>query len=130
MLGTFPLMALVIIVYNALVYLTGIDLTAPVFEVALVSGAIWTVSVNDIIVFIGLILLFLELIGATRTGASTIVNHALSMLVLLVALIEFIVLPQFGHSTFFLLVLLTLFDVIAGFTVTITAARRDFTVGE
>ncbi|NIJ41397.1 hypothetical protein FHS78_001684 [Parvibaculum indicum] len=130
MLGTFPLMALVIIVYNALVYLTGIDLTAPVFEVALVSGAIWTVSVNDIIVAAGLILLFLELIGATRTGASTIVNHALSMLVLLVALIEFIVLPQFGHSTFFLLVLLTLFDVIAGFTVTITAARRDFTVGE
>ena len=123
MLGTFPLMALVIIVYNALVYLTGIDLTAPVFEVALVSGAIWTVSVNDIIVAAGLILLFLELIGATRTGASTIVNHALSMLVLLVALIEFIVLPQFGHSTFFLLVLLTLFDVIAGFTVTITAAR-------
>ena len=97
---------------------------------ALVSGAIWTVSVNDIIVAAGLILLFLELIGATRTGASTIVNHALSMLVLLVALIEFIVLPQFGHSTFFLLVLLTLFDVIAGFTVTITAARRDFTVGE
>ena len=130
MLGTFPLMALLIIVYNALVYLTGIDLTAPVFEVALVSGAIWTVSVNDIIVAAGLILLFLELIGATRTGASTIVNHALSMLVLLVALIEFIVLPQFGHSTFFLLVLLTLFDVIAGFTVTITAARRDFTVGE
>lgn len=130
MLGTFPLMALVIIVYNALVFLTGIDLAAPVFEVALVSGAIWTVSVNDIIVAAGLVLLFLELIGATRTGASTIVNHALSMLVLLVALIEFIVLPQFGHSTFFLLVMLTLFDVIAGFTVTITAARRDFTVGE
>lgn len=130
MLGTFPLMALVIIVYNALVFLTGIDLAAPVFEVALVSGAIWTVSVNDIIVAAGLVLLFLELIGATRTGASTIVNHALSMLVLLVALIEFVVLPQFGHSTFFLLVMLTLFDVIAGFTVTITAARRDFTVGE
>lgn len=130
MLGTFPLMALVIIVYNALVFLTGIDPAAPVFEVALVSGAIWTVSVNDIIVAAGLVLLFLELIGATRTGASTIVNHALSMLVLLVALIEFVVLPQFGHSTFFLLVMLTLFDVIAGFTVTITAARRDFTVGE
>ena len=130
MLGTFPLMALVIIICNALVYLTGIDLAEPVFNVALVSGAIWTISVNDIIVFIGLVLLFLELIGATRTGAATIVNHALSMLVLLVALIEFIVLPQFGHTTFFLLVLLTLFDVIAGFTVTITAARRDFTVGE
>ena len=130
MLGTFPLMALVVIVYNALVFLTGIDLGEPVFNVALVSGTTWTISVNDIVVFIGLALLFIELVSATRTSATTIINHALSMLVLLVALIEFIVLPQFGHSTFFLLVLLSLFDVIAGFTVTITAARRDFTVGE
>jgi len=130
MLGTFPLMALVIIVYNAVVFLTGVDLAEPVFEVALVSGAIWTISVNDIFIFAGLVLLFVELVSATRTSATTIINHALSMLVLLVALIEFIVLPQFGHSTFFLLVLLSLFDVIAGFTVTITAARRDFTVGE
>ena len=130
MLGTFPLMALVIIVYNAVVFLTGVDLAEPVFEVALVSGAIWTISVNDIFIFAGLVLLFVELVSATRTSATTIINHALSMLVLLVALIEFIVLPQFGHSTFFLLVLLSLFDVIAGFTVTMTAARRDFTVGE
>lgn len=130
MLGTFPLMALVIIVYNAVVFLTGVDLAEPVFEVALVSGAVWTISVNDIFIFAGLVLLFVELVSATRTSATTIINHALSMLVLLVALIEFIVLPQFGHSTFFLLVLLSLFDVIAGFTVTITAARRDFTVGE
>ena len=39
-------------------------------------------------------------------------------------------LPEFGNSTFFALVILALFDVVAGFTVTITAARRDFTVGE
>ena len=52
------------------------------------------------------------------------------MMVLLVALVEFIVLPQFGTSVFFLLVLLAVLDVIAGFTVTITSARRDFSVSE
>ena len=130
MLGTLPLMAIVIIIYNVIIFLTGLSMESQVTSITLISGAIWTISVGDVIVFTGLILLFLELINSTKTGASTIVNHALSMLVLLIALVEFIVLPQFGTSTFFALVLLALFDVIAGFTVTITAARPDFTVGE
>ncbi|HCX68482.1 hypothetical protein [Parvibaculum sp.] len=130
MLGTLPLMAIVIIIYNVVVYLTGLSMESQITSITLISGAVWTLSVGDLIVYVGLLLLFLELVNATKTGASTIVNHALSMLVLLIALVQFIVLPQFGTSTFFALVLFALFDVIAGFTVTITAARRDFTVGE
>ncbi|GMV61703.1 MAG: hypothetical protein AMXMBFR74_08720 [Parvibaculum sp.] len=130
MLGTLPLMAIVIILYNVIVYLTGLSMESQITTITLISGAVWTVTVGDLIVFAALMLLFLELINSTKTGASTIVNHGLSMLVLLIALVQFIVLPPFGTSTFFALVLLALFDVIAGFTVTITAARRDFTVGE
>ncbi|MGB5091873.1 MAG: hypothetical protein WBN97_01000 [Parvibaculum sp.] len=130
MLGTLPLMALVIIFYNVIVFLTGLTMESEVFSVTLISQAVWIVNVGDILLFFGFVLLFLELINATRTGASTIVNHALSMLVMLVGIVEFIVLPQFGTSVFFLIVVLALFDVIAGFTVTITSARRDFTVGE
>lgn len=130
MFRTLPMMALVIIAYNIIVYLTGLSMDTQVTTVTLISGAVWSIDVGDIIVFSGLVLLFLELISSTQTNASTIINHALSMLVLLVALVEFIVLPEFGNSTFFALVLLALFDVVAGFTVTITAARRDFTVGE
>lgn len=130
MLGSLPLLALVVIAYNAVVYLTGFTMDSAVFDVPLVSGAVWTVKLGDIFLSSGLVLLFLELINATRTGSSTIINHALSMLVLLVALVQFIVLPQFGTSVFFLIVVLNLLDVIAGFTVTITAARRDFSVAE
>lgn len=130
MFRTLPMMALAIIAYNIIVYLTGLSMDTQVTTVTLISGAIWSISVGDVLVFGGLMLLFLELISSTQTGASTIVNHALSMLVLLVALVQFIVLPEFGNSTFFALVILALFDVVAGFTVTITAARRDFTVGE
>ena len=106
------------------------DNADPAFSVTLVSGAVWSVDIGSMLLFFGLILLFVELISATRTGASTIVNHALSMLVLLIALVEFVVLPQFGNSLFFLLVVLVLLDVIAGFSVTITSARRDFTIGK
>lgn len=130
MFGSLPLLALVVIAYNIIVFLTGFTMETGVFTVALVSGTAWTVTIGDALLVFGLVMLFLELINSTRTGSATIINHALSMLVLLVALVQFIVLPQFGTSVFFLIVLLNLLDVIAGFTVTITAARRDFTVTE
>ena len=42
-----------------------------------------------------------------------------------IALIELLVMPRMTHMTFFLIVLMTVSDVIAGFTVTISTARRD-----
>lgn len=130
MVGSLPLLALVIVAYNVIVFLTSTTMETALVPVSLVSGAVWTLTVGDTLLVLGLIVLFVELVGATRTGSQTIVNHALSLLVMLVALVEFIVLPQFGTSVFFLLVLLTVLDVIAGFTVTITSARRDFSVSD
>lgn len=125
MLGSIPLLALVIIAYNIVVYLTGLAMETVLFSVHLVSGTNWQVELGDVLLVFGLVMLFMELVNATKTGSSTIINHALSMLVLLVAMVEFIVLPPFGTSVFFLILVLALLDVIAGFTVTITAARRD-----
>jgi hypothetical protein len=36
-----------------------------------------------------------------------------------------LVMPRMANMTFFLIVLMTVIDVIAGFTVTISTARRD-----
>lgn len=128
MLGSLPLLALVIIVYNIVVYLTGFTMDSTILEVKLVSGTTWIISLGDVLLMVALLLLFLELVNSTKTGTSTIINHSLSMLVLLVGLVEFVVLPPFGTSVFFLIVVLALLDVIAGFTVTITAARRDLNI--
>jgi len=128
MLGSLPLLALVIIVYNIVVYLTGFTMDSTILEVKLVSGTTWIISLGDVLLMVALVLLFLELVNSTKTGTSTIINHSLSMLVLLVGLVEFVVLPPFGTSVFFLIVVLSLLDVIAGFTVTITAARRDLNI--
>lgn len=129
MFGSLPLMAIIVIVYNILAF-TGIPLDMSLLEVKLVSGAAWNVTVSDLLLTSGLVLLFLEMISATRTGSSTVINHGLSLVVFVAALVEFIVLPQFGTSTFFLITMYTLLDVVAGFTVTIATARRDFSVGE
>ena len=128
MLGSLPLLALVVIVYNMVVYLTGFTMDSTILDVKLVSGTTWIISLGDVLLMVALVLLFLELVNSTKTGTSTIINHSLSMLVLLVGLVEFVVLPPFGTSVFFLIVVLSLLDVIAGFTVTITAARRDLNI--
>jgi hypothetical protein len=51
------------------------------------------------------------------------------MVVFVLFLIEFLVVKDCGTSTFFILGLMSLLDVIAGFTVSIVAARRDFSFG-
>jgi hypothetical protein len=138
MFGMFPLMALVIIAYNAVVFfgapLFGIEESLTAFDAqvasfSVMSGDVWALTMGDAFVTAGLALLFLEIVKSTNTGTSAIVNHGLSMMVFVVCLVEFIMLTGFGNTTFFLIMCMALLDVIAGFTVTISTARRDLGVG-
>jgi uncharacterized membrane protein len=80
---------------------------------------------GDLLLVIGLILLCVEVYRATSSSTGAILNHVLSLVVFIIALIELLVLRQMANMTFFLIVLMTVGDVIAGFTVTISTARRD-----
>jgi hypothetical protein len=130
MLGSLPLMAIIVIAYNIMALVTGPSMDTTIIDAELLSGAVWSMKVSDVLLVSALGLLFLELVGSTRTDASSVINHGLSLVVFIAALVEFIVLPAFGTSTFFLITMFTLLDVVAGFTVTIATARRDFSVGE
>ena len=106
----------------------GVDqaLNERVFTIGMFSGDAWNVSFADIFLALALILLFVEIVKSTRTDSVSIINHGLSMLVAVVCIIQFFVSQGFSNSVFFLLTLMTLLDVVAGFTVTIVAAKRDF----
>lgn len=96
------------------------------FQFALPSGTTLSLTSGYALVLIGLVLLYVEIFKATRTGQASIIDHVLSLLVFVVALVEFVIAPRFGHQAFLAILLMTLIDVIAGFTVTISSARRDF----
>ena len=93
------------------------------------SGAVWNISLGDMMLAFSLFVLFFEVLKSTRTGGNSVVDHALSMMVFVACLILFLVWPLAGTSLFFLIMLTTLVDVIAGFSVTIRSARRDYSVG-
>lgn len=132
-LNIIPLLVFPLILYNFIVF-TGIAsagqveawLSSPIFTVGMFSGDAWHVSFADVFMGLSLLLLFVEIVKATRTDAMSIINHGLSMLLSVVCIIQFITVAGFSNSVFFMLTLMTIVDVIAGFTVTIVAAKRDF----
>ena len=129
-----PLLAFALIIYNLVVIIgftsnpDQIDawLTSPIFTISMFSGDKWDVSFSDVFLGLSLMLLFVEMTKATRTDSLAIINHGLSMLVAVICIIEFVAVRGFSNSVFFLLLLMTIFDVVAGFTITIVAAKRDF----
>ena len=98
----------------------------PVFTLAMVSDARFTLLFGDLLIVAALVCLFVEIVKATRTSAPTIVDHAMSLAVFVVHLIEFLTVAGAATSVFFILMVIALIDVVGGFTITIRGARRDF----
>jgi hypothetical protein len=90
-----------------------------------VQNVEWVMTFGDFLVLIALMLLFVELLKSTSTGTTAIFNHALSMLVFIICLVEFLLHPAFATSVFFMIMIMSLLDVLAGVVVTIVSARRD-----
>lgn len=114
---------IIIMMFNPSYFGTG---AKGLFEVTLISGASWQPTIGDIFVLLGVVILYVEIFKATRTSASSIIEHGISMLVFLIYFIMFIAVEAAGTSTFLILTMMSLLDVVAGFTVSISAARRDF----
>ena len=128
----FPMLAVVLVAYNVLM-LTGdtIQTNPDVIRIPLMANdEAMFLKVGDILVMLGLILLYGEILKATRASKATIVDHALSMVVFVVFLVEYIVVAGAGTATFMILTLMALLDVIAGFTITISTSRRDISLGQ
>ncbi|MBX9863995.1 MAG: hypothetical protein K2Y42_14715 [Hyphomicrobium sp.] len=142
-LRAIPLTFFVFILYNVLVLFSGSAgteggdgaaaaralLATEIFGIPMISGATWSFTWGDLILTITLFVLFAEILKATYTSTSSLVDHGLSMLVFIAALIEFIVVPQAATSVFFLVLVALLVDVIAGFTIGIRVAKRDIGFG-
>ncbi len=125
----FPLLVIPFAIYNMIAFLTpGVNWTDAITAVNLTSGAKWSVTAEDMLVGFAIILLPLEILKATKIGVRSIIDHVLSMAVFVAMLIEFLLVRQAGTSTFFLLMMLSLVDVLAGFIVTLRTAQRDMTV--
>ena len=127
----FPLFAVPLVVYNILMLGDNPFVTNPdLIKIPLMANDdAFYLKMSDVFIMFGVIVLYFEILKATRTSRSTIVDHMLSMVVFIIFLIEFIVVAGAGTATFMVLLMMSLLDVVAGFTITISTARRDMTFG-
>jgi len=134
MFAAIPLLLLPVLAYNLIALtlqggLQAVDADArmsqQLFSMRMTSHIDWMVSLGDLLLAASLVVLFVELLKSTTSRRIAIVNHALSMVLFIVCLVEFLLAPACATSVFFLITLMVLLDVLAGFIVTIVAARRD-----
>jgi hypothetical protein len=111
----FPLLLIPLAIYNIIAFLMrDVSFAAPLITVPLTSGTAWPVTLSDVLIALGILLLLCEVIKGARPGAKYLTDHLLSLLVVCGAGAEFVLLPQFGTSTYFLLALLALVDFLSG----------------
>ena len=93
------------------------------FTITMFSGTQWSMTQSDVIIAASMGLLFIEILKSIGSPMLSLVNHGIAVMTLLVFAVEFMSIPGFTTSTFFLLGMMQLIDVIAGYTITIVASR-------
>lgn len=131
MINAIPLTVVPLILYNVIGFATsGEPWNQALFSMPLMSGLHWDVKFSDIMILLALVFLFFETLRSARPAlTSTITNHIISTIVLIIYIVEFIVVPVAATSLFFVLTAVALFDVVAGFTISIRTAQRDISFG-
>src|SRR5512138_132699 len=98
----FPLILIPFAIYNFIAFLKpDVTWTGVVTTVHMVSGADWTLSVGDMLITLAIVLLCGEVVKSTRIGFRSVVSHALSLILFLAMLIEFILVKEAATATFF-----------------------------
>ena len=138
MFAALPLLALPVLFYNfvAAFMLPGgfgsveanDAMTRVLVSIPMTSGGHWSLTLGDTMIFASLVILFIELLKSTTSQRIAIINHSLSMILFIICLIEFLLSRAFSTSAFFLLSMMVLLDVLAGFIVTIVASRRQLDI--
>lgn len=127
-----PLLVFPLLVYNLLAFTVfggnPDGWSSPLFSIPMVSGQPWALTSGDIMLVVSLGVLFLEVVKSTQSGRASVLEHMLSTLVFILFLVEFLLVGACASSVFFILMFMALFDVVAGFTVSITSAGRDVTM--
>jgi len=126
-----PIPGVVLLAYNVVVLLSSDPvgaLSAVVFRASLTSGAAFTLTAGELLILLGVVALFIEVVKATRSSMASAIDHALSALVFAAYLVEFLLVKAAGPGVFLVLTIMSFLDLIAGFTVTLGTARRDLTI--
>jgi len=97
-------------------------------NLTLISGGKFSPLNEHLILVVALVILFFEIWKATRQTNQEAFEQVFSILVFVLYIVLFITVAKCAHAVFFLLMLISLIDVAAGFLVSLRTARRSLAV--
>jgi hypothetical protein len=130
MLTSIPLMIVPFVLYNLGLagffgHAGGDPWATELFSFGMMSGGVFSMTLGILMIVIALVLFFVEIVKATRTSNASVVDHLLSTFVFVAFLVEFLLVRGAAHPVFFVLMVIALIDVLAGFSVSLRSAGRD-----
>ncbi|MEM6382704.1 MAG: hypothetical protein AAF739_08530 [Pseudomonadota bacterium] len=130
MLTAFPLMLIPLAIYGVVALgpagVAGFERAW--FSLGMISGGTVSLTQGDGVLALGIVMLFLEVVKATRIGFAPIADHVLSVLTVIIFVVLFIVWQPAATGLFALLTLAALVDVLAGLWISLNVARRDVAI--
>jgi hypothetical protein len=114
MLVGFPLLLIPFAFFNMAVFLLNMPFTEPVFSIPLQPDREMPVELGDLIVAIGILLLWIELVKAVRPGGKSMIEHVISFILFAGMAAELVFVPEAESTTLLLLAVLGFVDFMAG----------------
>ena len=110
----FPLLLIPFALYNMIVFLLNAPLTDAALLIPLAADRQLPVTTGDLLVGVGMLLLYVEVLKAGRLASKAIMDHALSLLLFLAMAAELVLVPRAASSILLLLTVLSFVDLITG----------------
>jgi len=124
----FPLLLIPFALYNMVALLLNMPFTETVSSIPLAPDRRMPLNVGDLLVAIGMLLLYIEVLKAARFGGKGVTDHILSFILLVAMVSELALVPQASTPTLLLLAVLGFVDFITGISLSIRRRQRAIVV--
>ena len=127
-LFVFPLLTIPAVIYAVLVATRGAGATeylaTQVFTIDMAGGTKWVLTHGHLYIMLAIICLFIEIIKSVRPTTQAMIDLSLSVGLFVIMLVMFLLVPGFGTTEFFLIMLMSILDFMAGAIVMVSSAKR------
>src|SRR5437764_1122692 len=110
----FPLLLIPFALYNIVAFLLNMPFTDTVFAVPLMEGHSLPVTTGDLLVIIGMLLIYIEVLKAARFVSKGAMDHVLAFILLAAMTAELVLVPPAATSTLLMLTVLGFVDLVIG----------------
>jgi hypothetical protein len=120
----FPLLLIPFALYNMIIFLLDMPFSDTVFSIPLIAGRRLPVTTGDLLVMLGMLLLYVEVLKAARLGMKGVMDHVLAFALFVGMAVELVMAERATTTTLLLLTVLAFVDVITGISLAVRRKPR------